>query len=1009
MAASPRDRSESCLDPETQDSVTIPTTSSPPRPSGSATSGPSAITGAKRLTIAVLIDNANFFDGCYEASLREALDAKCRQEGHNLLLLYGGALDAPGPTGAADNTIFRALRPGSFDGIIVVSSMLSACCGPEPVARLVESYRPACVCSIGVALPGIPSLVLDNRSGMEAAVEHLVREHGVRRPVFLAGTPKNPEAQVRLEAYQEVLARNGIAFDPSLLACGYFMPKQGRSAMDGLLAKGVTFDAVVAANDNMALGAIEALRKWGRRVPRDVPVIGFDDLPLAASGNPPLTTVAQPLARMADLAVETVLAQLAGRTVPERVVLPSQFVCRRSCGCEFEQHAKAGAPVGKEGSSRLGREHLLGLQPKLAGALRAHPAAAAVISQRLIDALCVVMTGQVQAFQKTVGDLLEDIGDDVKGHETLQEAIAWLRDELGALASLELERSLYEGLSLVASSLTTMQERQRLILEDRYATLLSVSEQASVAFDLSSLRDTLIKGLPAAGIRTAFLSCSLGDNGTELVPVVGLVDGQVVTMPDASFPTSRLLPVGALDLEPRRTFLVFPMAFESQLLGVAAFDCADGVRSYAVFRNEITAVLKSIRLHEELVQKTMLHERSVHERLAATKRMEALSVLAGGVAHDLNNALGPLVALPDLILRGLGKLPGNESAVEKMCADVEIIKTASLRAAQTIKDLLTLGRQGRTVKENVDFQRLVRSCVAESSLRLVEDKSRSVNTVADYCAEPLAVRGSESQLARAVGNLLRNAVEAIDERGEIVVQTRRERVASPLHRYETIPPGDYAVLTIADDGCGIEASELGRVFEPFWSRKRPGESCGSGLGLAIVHGVVKEHEGFIDVTSLPGRGTSFALYCPLVGAPEAASEPVSVAARRPAKILVVDDEPIQLRTCQRVLDELGYEVETTDSGKRAYAMFRKAAPLGKSPYDLVIIDVVLGEMFDGLQIFEQIQQLFPGQKTIMASGHAPSERAELAISKGLLWVAKPYTVDALTRAVRQVLEGGRGR
>jgi hypothetical protein len=102
------------VDPKTQDSVTTPTTSPTCLPSESATPGPSAKTGAKRLTIAVLVDNANFFDGCYEASLREALDAKCRREGHNLLLLYGGALDAPGPTGAADNTMavsqMKALR-----------------------------------------------------------------------------------------------------------------------------------------------------------------------------------------------------------------------------------------------------------------------------------------------------------------------------------------------------------------------------------------------------------------------------------------------------------------------------------------------------------------------------------------------------------------------------------------------------------------------------------------------------------------------------------------------------------------------------------------------------------------------------------------------------------------------------------------------------------------------------------------------------------------------------------
>ena len=123
----------------------------------------------------------------------------------------------------------------------------------------------------------------------------------------------------------------------------------------------------------------------------------------------------------------------------------------------------------------------------------------------------------------------------------------------------------------------------------------------------------------------------------------------------------------------------------------------------------------------------MLHERSVQERLAATKRMEALSVLAGGVAHDLNNALGPLVALPDVILGQLGEIQGNEEAVRDMRTDVESIKVASLRAAQTIKDLLTLGRQGRTAKENLDINRVIKSCWANSSLRFVEEGAARVD------------------------------------------------------------------------------------------------------------------------------------------------------------------------------------------------------------------------------------------------------------------------------------------
>ncbi len=957
----------------------------------------------RRLTIAVLFDNANFFEGCYEAKLREALDARCRQDGHNLLLLYGGALDAPWPMNAADNLIFKALRPDSCDAIIVVSSMLAAFCGPDPVAHLVETYRPAPLCSVGLALPGIPSLVLDNRAGMEAAVEHLIHDHGVRRPAFLAGTPKNPEAQERLDTYKAVLSRNGIPFDPALVTCGHFMPKQGRAAMDELLGTGIAFDAVIAANDNMALGAIEALRKWGRRVPRDIPVTGFDDLPLAGVCNPPLTTVSQPLERMAGLAVETVLAQLAGHQVSECVVLPSELVCRRSCGCEFDQHIRAQPIVLENESPTHGKERIGRLRAELASTLRRRSPEAEQISNRLIDGLQAEDLGQRRAFQRAVGDMLDDIGDETEHHRLMQDAIVWLRDELADVADIHLERAFFEGLNLVAASSTTTQARQRVSLEDNYATLLSVSEQASVAFDLSSLKETLVKGFPAAGVRTAFLSCAVEDRPYELAPVLSLVDGQAIDAVRARFPRHRLLPASALMLDPRRTFLVFPMASDAQLLGVAAFDYADGVRSYAVFRNEITAVLKSIRLHQELVQKTTLHERSVQERLATTKRMEALSVLAGGVAHDLNNALGPLVALPDLILRELHRVKAHEHTVRDLFGDVEIIKAASLRAAQTIKDLLTLGRQGRTQKENLDLNRVVKVCRAETLLRLASDASRQVNLDVHYAPGRLMVRASESQLARAVGNLVHNAVEAIEDNGQVVVNTSQEILIAPSGSYETIPAGRYAVLTVADNGCGIDAQDLVRVFEPFFTKKRTGESTGSGLGLSIVHGVVKEHEGFIDVSSTPGRGTTFWLYLPLVEDVALDRPSIATAPHSHAKILVVDDEPIQLRSCRRILSHLGYEVETMDSGIRAYEVFEQAAKTGKSPYDLVILDMILGEKLDGLQVFERIQALFPDQRAIVASGHAPNERAELAVEKGLIWLPKPYSIEALSNTVEDML------
>jgi DNA-binding LacI/PurR family transcriptional regulator/signal transduction histidine kinase/ActR/RegA family two-component response regulator len=958
----------------------------------------------RRLRIAVLFDHLNSFTGGYEAQLRDAIHAKCREAGHHLLFVYGGPLEAPNPVDAADNAIYDLLRADSVDGIIVVSSLLSTYCGPPGVASLIGRFSQAKMCSIGIELPGVPSLVLDNRPGMEAVVEHLVREHGRRRIAFLAGTPKNPEAEVRFEAYQAVLERHGIASDPDLVARGHFRPNLAKVAMEEILARGVTIDAVVAANDEMATGAIDLLRKRGLRVPQDIPVTGFDDLMLARLGNPPLTTVAQPYDQVADWAVMALEEQISGGSLPECTQVAARFVRRQSCGCgyEIDRHAQP-APAMQAGGSPA--ERLERLSPTLRDLLRTGFSSGATAATRLLDGLRAQIAGEPDAFHQALVGLLDTggtAGSDSERQRLLQSAICYLRDELRPWSDLNLERVLFDALNLVALSNTTSQIQHRLLLDENYLRLLSVGEQASIAFDLASLRDALVKGLPNAGVRTAYLACITGDAGTTLRSVMCLRDGALLEGGDVEYPASELLPPCALANDRRASFLVFPLAFENQLLGVIAFNYSDGINGYAAFRNEIAAALKSIRLREELVEKSLLHERSVQERLAATKRMEALSVLAGGVAHDLNNALGPLVALPDVILAELRHHAGDLDGGRNLRADVETIKVAALRAAQTIKDLLTLGRQGRMAKENLDINRVIKSCLANNSLRSVEEGHARVNMIADLAPAPLLVRGSESQLARAVDNLLRNAVEAIAGNGEVVVKTARLEVREPRNGYETVPTGHYATLSVSDDGCGIDSRELGQVFEPFFTKKRAQETSGSGLGLAIVHGVVKEHEGFIDVTSTPGVGTTISLYVPLVEGDERAGRVVS-APRGSARILIVDDEPIQLRTGRRVLVRLGYQVEIMESGLRAYELFSRAAATGQSPFDLVIMDMLLGEVLDGLQIIDQIQRLFPAQRAIVVSGHAPTERAELAVKKGLSWLGKPYDLDTLAETVQRAL------
>jgi len=190
------------------------------------------------------------------------------------------------------------------------------------------------------------------------------------------------------------------------------------------------------------------------------------------------------------------------------------------------------------------------------------------------------------------------------------------------------------------------------------------------------------------------------------------------------------------------------------------FERLPETHGYQVLRDQLNVAMRSIQIHQELLERTRLHERDELERLATSKRLESLSVLAGGVAHDLNNSLGPIVALPDLLLAELDKL-APDARVTEMRADLKSMRAASLRASQTIKDLLTLGRQGRISKGPLDLVAVVSKCIAENSAWVASDAGRNVRIVAHLPSKPLAVQASEAHLVRAISNLIHNAVEAI--------------------------------------------------------------------------------------------------------------------------------------------------------------------------------------------------------------------------------------------------------
>jgi DNA-binding LacI/PurR family transcriptional regulator/signal transduction histidine kinase/ActR/RegA family two-component response regulator len=947
----------------------------------------------------------DFFGGGYSTQIQNAFSAQASKLDLNLLMVFGRGLDEPYGGCAAHNAIFEMVGPERADGVIIVSSLLGGHSGLDGLLRLVRRFAQLPVCSIGAEIPDVPSLIVDDSVGMRAAVEHLVQEHHCRRVAFLEGTPGKAEAAIRMTAYREVLAQQGIAFDPALVMPGTFMPSDGFNGIEALLSKGIAFDAVASANDFMAMGAVVALRKHGRNVPRDVRVTGFDDVPLSRMANPALTTVSQPFDAMAEKAIQIILDKLSGKPVAPVTRLATEFIARRSCGC------RPGMPRSKPRVAAFGslpnyieahRTLLVQtLSPTLLSTGLDHERAA----DTLVAALQEQIRGRPSSFAHALERMIDQAGENYQQYRAIQSAVEWLREELSDFADLTMERLWADSFALIATADTAIQVQHRVAIDHNYRHLLLVGEQVGVALDWESLERLALKALPEAGVQTAFLSRFSDSSAKELQPFLCMVDGKPRTPMPRVFPAQQVFPPHCLPESRRSTLLAFPLVFETERIGIAVFEQLPGTQGYHVLRDQLNMALRSIKIHQELVERTRLHERDELERLATSKRLQSLSVLAGGVAHDLNNSLGPIVALPDLILAELTALDPGAKAHE-MRADLATIKAAATRASKTIKDLLTLGRQGRVSKERLDLTAVVSNCIAESAALVASDLEQAVRLVSHLPHKPLPVLGSEAHLARAISNLIRNGIEALEGAGQLSIRAGEANLPQAVDGFERIEPGDYAVVSISDTGKGISQDDVGRIFEPFFSTKPLGESSGTGLGLAIVHGVVKEHGGFVDVTSVRDQGTTFTLYFPRLPSEqrsEVTPNPTPMPQGKPT-ILLVDDSPILLRTGRRVLQHLGYEVATLESGNVACEQFVQAAKTGRSPYDLVILDMNLLEERDGLEILELIRQLFPKQRAILVSGHAPNDRVQAEIDHGLGWLQKPYSLEALAATVAMALE-----
>ena len=390
----------------------------------------------------------------------------------------------------------------------------------------------------------------------------------------------------------------------------------------------------------------------------------------------------------------------------------------------------------------------------------------------------------------------------------------------------------------------------------------------------------------------------------------------------------------------------------------------------------------------------MAEQKKLERQLQQAQKMEAIGTLAGGVAHDLNNILSGLVSYPELLLLQLAE----DNPLRK---SILTIQKSGEKAAAVVLDLLTLARRGVVVTDVVNLNDVISEYLKSPEYEKLQSYHPGVHLETHLTTDTLNILGSSTHLYKAVMNLVSNAAEAMPVGGKIIVTTENRYIDRPIRGYDNVKEGDYVVFTISDTGTGISPEDIEKIFEPFYTKKKMGRS-GTGLGMAVVWGTVKDHNGYIDIQSTEGKGTTFTLYFPVTrkGLPEDDSHlAIETYRGNGESLLIVDDVEEQRKIASGMLKELGYSVVSVSSGEEAVEYLKT------NKVDLLVLDMIMDPGMDGLDTYKNILELHPGQKAIIASGFSETDRVKQVQSLGAgAYIRKPYTLAKIGIAVKEELE-----
>lgn len=793
---------------------------------------------------------------------------------------------------------FVPVGPWNTDGLIIALPLHSPA-RSQYIQELIASGHP--VLFVGSGEPG-PTIVANNTAGILEALRHLVA-HGHKQVAFIAGTREDMsgDSGERLRAYQSGCQAHGLEQNSGLVAYGRHVFDGGFAAMTQIIHSGLKFSAVLASNDESALGAMQALQESGLKIPQDVAVIGFDNRPEDNVQEPGLSSIHVPLFDIGYRAVDLMMQQISHNIqLPKIIQVDAHLVVRESCGCGIEKTPTSQTNVGRITITNERNKSSSELAESICTLIlnqSHHLIESEVVSlcQQLVDTFISSRTGDNAPFQSALQEALKLTAAGEDDTHIWQSAISLLEKNISAESAIAIQEHELLNAARLTISAHMQRQHQRYVMNERWASsrLSLLTARLLTALEERQIYEILEKHLPELVIHTAWLGLfeTYANNQATCTILRDALhpNRKPVRIQNQIFPPAELLPG-----QDQFILTLIPLVDQTGQLGFMTFG-SEQFDMYGSIVQQVGGALNTMRLYRQATE----------ARRVAEEANQMKSRFLSTISHELRTPLNLIVGLSGILLQESEE--GTSSLPETAQKDIERIHAYGQHLGGLIGDVIDLASndagQLRLNNEHIDLSKTLQM-VAESGSQLAADKGLGWH--ARIPSNGPWVFGDRTRLRQVVLNLINNAIKFTSQ-GEVRlwVKTGNQDVS----------------ITVQDTGLGIPPKEQSIIFDEFQRSERSIERGyqGLGLGLAICKRLVELHHGTMHLNSsgVEGEGSTFTITLPIEMPPQ-------------SKII----QPAVTSTVERSIQVFFSHIGTSDhlcTRLRAQGLLVQAAPMKHLP------------------------------------------------------------------------------